>query len=209
MQRIFPSRRILAGLAVSVWLVFASLAPAATTALIMGGTGSPLPNPGYVNGYLFSVIESYISVTALGFYDFGGDGLLSSHQVGLWDANGVLLGSVEIPAGTGAYLENDFRWVNLPTPIFIPTGYFTVAGTDGDDPIATDYTREMAPGITYVDGVWVESGTLTYPTGSQPTAGLGGNFKYDNVPEPSTWALVVLCGLGVLVARRWRMGVAR
>jgi hypothetical protein len=202
MPSIFP-RLVLRFLPALICLFPVPRISAATTALIMPGASAWLISPDRTDGYHFS-IDRYITVTALGFYDFEGNGLASPHQIGLWDANGVLLGTVEVPAGTSAYLEHDFRWVDLPTPIVISSGTYTVAGTDGDDAVATDYTRVMAAEITYIEGAWVDSGTLSYPTGSQPVAGMGGNFQYDNVPEPSVSTLIVLGTFSAWAARRRR-----
>lgn len=47
-----------------------------------------------------------LTVSALGFHDEGGNGLLTSHEVGIYDLSQTLLGSVTIPAGTGATLAN-------------------------------------------------------------------------------------------------------
>ena len=45
-----------------------------------------------------------ILITQLGVFDDGGDGLVNSHAVGLWTADGALLASTIVPAGTVASL---------------------------------------------------------------------------------------------------------
>ena len=41
-----------------------------------------------------------VTITAVGVWDFGGDGLANSHEVGIWGNSGNLLRSANVPAGT-------------------------------------------------------------------------------------------------------------
>lgn len=81
------------------------------------------------------------TVTHLGFFDDGGDGLLESHSVGIFaqgsnPGGGTLLADVTIPAGTGAGYTNGYRWVALSTPLVLTNGQHyviaasTSSGTD-------------------------------------------------------------------------------
>lgn len=108
---------------------------------IRGGWTSYTTYAGTV-GTTVNVGASNVLVTALGFYDGPdsadannsatpfGDGLLESHEVGIYDSNGNLLTeAMTIPSGTGATLVGEFRYMTLVTPITLLAGQnYTIAG---------------------------------------------------------------------------------
>src|SRR5262245_15720714 len=59
-------------------------------------------------GWRFST-NSPVTVTGLGFWDQGGNGLVASHQVGIWTDGGTLVASGTVAAGTADPLDNGFR----------------------------------------------------------------------------------------------------
>lgn len=75
-------------------------------------------------------------VTHLGYYDSDGQGLQTSHRVGLYAATatgagtGALLAEVTLPAGTNTLFENGFRWAPLSTPIILETNTDYVVATE-------------------------------------------------------------------------------
>jgi hypothetical protein len=82
-------------------------------------------------------------VFRLGFWDDLADGLLSHHTVSVFDgSSGALLASGVVPAGTGALLEDGFRWVAIPAIVLSPGRYVIGASMDGDpssfDGVITD-----------------------------------------------------------------------
>src|SRR5438477_11587207 len=83
-------------------------ARADSIALTFSG-GTPLGFFPSTNGWAFST-ASAITVTSLGYWDFGSDGLATSHQVGIWDSAGTLLMSGTVAAGTADSLSNGFRF---------------------------------------------------------------------------------------------------
>jgi hypothetical protein len=91
-----------------------------------------------VVGGIFQVGSAGASVTHLGYYDAAGDGLNVPHNVGLFSADGsALIGSVSVPAGTGSYLTNGYRYVALNPPLLLApnASYILEAETingDGD-----------------------------------------------------------------------------
>ena len=134
-------------------------APGPHTATSSGATLTVLPNEGQgapvqlfatlYTGYradysgtvgtMFTVGNVNAVVSHLGFYDKDGDGLAANHNVGLWTSDGgTLLASVLVPAGTGAFLANGYRWVALDSP-FVSTPNTTyilgaeVNNGDGDE----------------------------------------------------------------------------
>ena len=181
---------------------------------------------------------SNLTVTELGFYDGPnsalansagtfGDGLLESHQVGIFDNLGTLLTpGVTIPAGGGT-LINDFRYVTLATPLtLLAGGNYTIAGqipTVGGN--ANDVFRNdeavftFGSGVTKtVDGMGNTPRSFTGPPGLNPsytdgvfqapntaeTGYAGANFTYTVVPEPTSLALAGLSALGFAAMRRRR-----
>ena len=104
---------------------------AAIIALVVGAVGTmeahaasanllivPTTDTNNVNGtigYKFAaaVDPEAPTIRGLGFVDAGGDGLATSHQVGLYHWNGsayALARSVTIGAGTAYYLDGGYRW---------------------------------------------------------------------------------------------------
>ena len=151
-------------------------------------------------------------VTALGAFDDSQDGLNESHDVGLWDANGVLLASTTIASGTGAALINQFRY-NSVAPVTLVAGqdYFIGAvWLDGADPMvfaATGLTTD--PSITYLSSAYIAGGTLTDPTFLD--GGLGGYFGPNligsTVPEPLSLSLFGAGLAGAAAIRRRKKSV--
>src|SRR5205809_1043287 len=68
-------------------------------------------------GYAF-IVSSPVTVTNLGLFDFGNDGLSTSHAVTIWTSSGTELVQTTIPAGTDAILSDGFRYVSVaPFPL--------------------------------------------------------------------------------------------
>ena len=92
-------------------------------------------------GWQFTVGNSAIAVTELGFHDFGGDGLLESHEVGIWRlSDQALMGSAVVPSGTSGTLDNLFRYAPLSTSTILDAGTsYVISGFDnGIDPHVWD-----------------------------------------------------------------------
>ena len=95
-------------------------ASAARAQVIQAYFGAPTPTQrtdgGQVVGVSFTSFGGTIS--SLGFFDFGSDGLAASYQVGLWDASQNLIDSVTITPTSPLY--NEFRYEAI-TPVTIGT----------------------------------------------------------------------------------------
>ena len=61
---------------------------------------------------------NYLAITQLGVFDTLGDGLANAHAIGIWSANGTLLASTTIPAGTVATLVDGYRYMPI-SPVLI------------------------------------------------------------------------------------------
>ena len=55
-------------------------------------------------GWEFTVTQP-VGITGLGYYDYNSDGLVSSHEVGIFNLSGTLLVSASIPSGTVGELQ--------------------------------------------------------------------------------------------------------
>jgi len=208
-------------------------APAGNAPNAIRGGWTPQKDYAGTVGVTFVVGASDLSVSAVGVYDGPnsaaansagtfGDGLFESHQVGIFDSAGTLLTpGVTIPAGTGATLINDFRYITLATPVTLLTGQsYTIAGqvpTAGGP--SSDVFRDDGPGGFQFGSGFVRNNSRAYtgpPTNQSFEDGVfqapnsdgagyaGANFEYTVVPEPTTVALSLLSGLGMLVLRRLR-----
>jgi hypothetical protein len=168
-------------------------------------------------GWSFSV-NSSVSVTSLGAFDAGGDGLNVAHDVGIWDSTGNLLASATVPSGGAGFFDSGYRFVSI-SPLALNAGstYYVGAVYFSDDNDAWLYdpvTLVAAPQITYLSRRYESSsGSLVFPdlAGSGTTGYFGANFEFGGssaVPEPSTIGLLAV-GLGIIFAARKRAGIRR
>jgi len=140
------------------------------------------------------------------------DGLQRSHQVGIWNASGTLLGSITILAGTAStQTDTVWRYENLTQTIVLEAGQTYVLGahlSQGFDPITDNgldpYAFALSPVIAGVANV-MSLGSFQMPTEVQQ----GGvprwapaNLRYELVPEPSAVSLLSAGGLLLASCRR-------
>jgi hypothetical protein len=149
-------------------------------------------------------LNNNINVTNLGVYDQNGDGLTSSHDVGIFRvSDGALLTSTTIV--TTDTLDSGFRYKPVSNTL-LTTGQsyriaavYTLGGTD-QYPGISSYTADGA--INFVTDRFTQIATLTNPTstGGFTNAWLSSNFKFTSAtaaPEPGTLALIIMGGMGV------------
>jgi len=175
-------------------------------------------------GWSFHVGPSPLTVTDVGIFDQGGDGLIDSHELGIWTSLGSLLVDVTVAAGTGEELDGSYRFHAI-TPMVLSADTDYVIGafypgkpTSGtpQDTIIFNSSSEVFSGVTYTQSVQSTLGTLSTFTFPNINAGLpegvfGPNFRFDStasVPEPGTAAFLLTGLLGGLVIGRRRRRVA-
>lgn len=157
----------------------------------------------WVFGFDF-IANTDLLVTELGYFDSFKDGLTESHEVGIFDENGVLLTSgVVTNANT---LEGWFRWVEIAEIVLKAGSKYSVMGVAGSELYAADIANTdlvIDTNITYLNTVYNDSGALTSGgSGFRSISFFGGNFKATAVPAPSTLVLFLLSGLIIVRKRR-------
>jgi hypothetical protein len=147
-------------------------------------------------------------------YDAGLNGLVNSHQVGIWNSTGTLLISGTVASGTTDPLVGKFRYTNALTGILtLAAGDYVIGGSTTGDPIVgviPSGNVTTAPNITFLqnrtNGI---SNTFSFPgiTQSGVDVGLfGPNFQFTPatpVPEPMTiLGTMTAAGMGVAMRRK-------
>src|SRR5262249_40528244 len=157
-------------------------------------------------GTEFTVGPQDLILTRLGVYDPLGDGLITSHPVGVWRVSDeALIASATVPGGRSAPLVESWRFLGLGTPSLLtrnPPSPIAALETIPPDGIPVGGTFLTGPGIASTSPGSVLSSTftptLTYPAGSRPTTRVfaNGDVTPAAVPEPSTLALAAMGGVG-------------
>ncbi|MEB3361459.1 MAG: hypothetical protein VKI42_04970 [Synechococcaceae cyanobacterium] len=155
-------------------------------------TGESLTNPPFTLGWSFNVSpgKSFV-VDALGAFDSNGDGLASSHDIGLWDGGGNLLASVLGVTGDSLPLVDNFRYKTLTSPVTLSGGTYYVGATwlDGTDP--NTFPGDILE-LNFVDGInfrqnqFVAGALLAFPGASTgpSLAYYGPNVDFRPAPAP-------------------------
>lgn len=134
-----------------------------------------------------------IDVSALGFFDYLGDGLGESHEIGIFDQTGTLLTSVVVPSGTAASLIGDFRYSSV-NPLTLKAGQtYTMAAfleTQADLIGYLDVEDLVVPSATSLGSFPVRFLTPSGSGLSFPTETLGASSEFILAPNflfaPST-----------------------
>ena len=210
-----PNTRFILCFAVVLILTATLVVPAAhgdTIAVTFSSTPTSFrPNGDQTRGWEFST-SMPINVTALGLWDFNGDGFANAHQVGIWNTSSVLLTSLTLASGTSAPLigPDSFRFEMLGTPLFLAAGTYRIGAAYivGDaDFVAFQAGPVGAQGITYI-GSRLNDGGFGDP--NLPSAATGGafgpNFLFTFTPapvsEPSNFLLLSTGMFGLVVRTR-------
>lgn len=183
-----------------------ALVPAAVAApaFTVSGTPTTLNNPPFTLGYAFSLSQGF-SLTGLGMFDAGNDGLFNSYDIGLFDSGGAVVASTTLGSGASGTLIDGYRYASF-APLALSAGdyrigaYFTNA--NGEDALfftgAGNSVSSIA-GVSFAGGRFASGGALADPTGAGGDGGyFGPNLLLSGaVPEPATWAMMIV-GFGMV-----------
>jgi len=183
-----------------------------------------ITNPPFMLGWNFTVNQD-VELVQLGIYDRLGDGLADAHGIGLWSSGGSLLRSVTIFDGTGDPLNGElaasnFRYRDVAPLLLTAGSTYHLGATYASGRDAYDFVTAGAIStisqITAIGGVQ-QSGGFAFP--GRPIANgimiFGPNFRIAGettapVPEPASWALMILGfgGAGAVLRRRRTLAAA-
>ena len=165
-------------------------------------------NGSFVIGTEFLVGASNLLVTDLGVYDANLDGLLFSHQVGIWRVSDqALVGSATVPSGTAGTLIEKWRFTTASFTLSANTTYrigaLESSPADGNP---NDGTFVSSGSITASSGSVFTSG-FAFPISTNPGVRVFANAQFTvagggSAPEPGTLALLALGGACAFARRR-------
>lgn len=150
-------------------------------------------------------LDSPVTVTRLGFYDYDGDGFVTDHSVAIWDDAASMMVSTELTTDMEPG-EQGFIW-NSVAPITLSAGTYRIGASVSDN---EDYyysaveSKNLAYPVIFKGRVAIV-GAFDYPVNFDDTIDgrFGPNFAYV-VPEPSTMFLLGTGFAGLLVLRKKR-----
>lgn len=213
--------RFINKLAVSAALIAlsAALATAPSHAVILQTANNVGGNQGYSGVGLEFTVNSPITVTALGFYDSGSPGSITGPLTAdLMTLGGTVLASQTFSNASGTLVNGGYLF-NSITPVSLAAGNYFLMGYG---PTSYDWEHNSHEGgnpdtftggglVSFVQAVWGGGSDVpgTVPTNTfGPTAPdffSSANMEFSAaVPEPSTWAMLLLgfAGIGYMAYRR-------
>jgi len=170
-------------------------------------------------GWSFSLLQP-VTVTQVGWYDDGQDGLSRDFQVGLWagfDKNSPQLIGIEIPAGPDTELIGSWRVIDLPEPLELQPGSYVLGGLDtATTPDTIVYALKTSDMDSTLAGSRLNIGPFFY--GGMDNSGQTGLHQpedyylanglemgpmlFISAPEPSTFLLVGVGAVMMLTHRQ-------
>ena len=158
-------------------------------------------------GYAFTTKTNALAVTRLGLLRTGAFSGLGSYvaTLGLWQNDGQLLATTSIT--TSSIVEGDFWWVSLDQVVTLTpnTTYRVGAQSDrlayNNNPMPESWVSDQVTLNGAVSGT--AQSTFSFPQrGPDGNPLVGPNVTFNVVPEPSTYALLLLTGAGWLLWMR-------
>lgn len=151
--------------------------------------------------YDFTVGAADILVTSIAIWDHESDGLAHSYDVRIWDSFGTVAASGMIPEGNAADLHGEYRYSDLTESVILTSGNTYIIGAwypDNQDAVFS-WSSWNPNGNSHFASIGANSGdipssALTFPDGQLAQSGpyFGPAFHYQVVPEPGTFALLIL-----------------
>ena len=211
--------RFMCGIVLAGLFAVCGQAQAATVGLLNFTGGGLTSNVDANLGWQFQVTAP-ITVSHLGYFDREADGLIGSHQVGLWLNDGTLLAQTTVQAGTasaiigptndpGGSREGAFRYEPIAPVTLLPGTDYVIAGkiTAAADAPFFSTAATFDPQVQFINGRFGGSPTFGFPTALFSNTGgyFGPNFAGNVdaiIPEPATASLGLLSVVGLMLRRR-------
>lgn len=218
--------------------VAASIASAGTITAIDATDSINLPQliaspSDRITGWEFST-QAAIEITQIGWLDVGQDGLVESHEIGIWTSAGELLHSLVVTSSSD--LDGPFRYESIPPLTLTPLESYVIAGVQPKFRCVPEQAGCYDEPPNWVAGTQIISDLLVLQSMDTPIddhitllAGrsgpsvdaawafpadvhdlgsgfyVGPNFRFAVVPEPSGMVLIVV-GLLLLLSLRPHRG---
>ena len=183
---------------------------AGTIAVTVSGNSDLVNAAQYTTGWAFTTTQTF-NVVALDYYDNAQNGLLNTHDVGIYTSTGTLLVSATVPSGTVGTLSGLYRSVAIPTFVLSP-GSYVIGGYSN---ASSDPIQFLATSATPISGITIGNRNdyafasgLTFPLAQ--AAGLqffNPNFEVAaaaGVPEPATAGLALAAFAAFALRKRFR-----
>jgi hypothetical protein len=170
--------------------------------------GGNFTDASFAFGNKFTVGNSNVIVSSLGYYDDFGNGFIDSHEVGIYELVGnTLLTSTTVDNSSA--LVGHFRYTSVKRPLLLLAGtqYEVVGVSHGDNYAYNNVNFTVNPLIAYNGGYYSigSSLTLAHNSNSVTDGYWGPNMMLDAAaPEPGTISLIGigLAGLAFSARRR-------
>jgi hypothetical protein len=198
--------RLVAVLLAGLVVLPSAISAAPISAWEFTNPGNAFTNGSWVFGINFTVGNSNLTVSSLGYYDDSGDGFNDNHEVGMYDSGGTLLSSTTVTSASP--LIDHFRFQGV-TPFTLLAGQtYRVVGVSHSDLYTwNDPGFAANTAITYGGDIYDAGTTLFDPTTVRADADgvFGPNFQTgaaSSVPEPATCSLLALGNAALVCAKR-------
>lgn len=121
------------------------------------GSGSCGSNNSQSVGWQFDVLNP-VTVTAMCWFDEGGNGTEVDHEVAIWDPAGNMIAStnVTVPMGTAAMLDGNWRVVDIPPTLLAPGNGYIVGGQNAShsECLSFNVSQTVHPDINFFDATY-------------------------------------------------------
>ena len=200
------TRTLSRALILSAVLAVVFTSHASAQIIFSAGGGSPRTDGGKVVG--ISLNGTGQTITSLGFYDQGQDGIAGTYQLGLWDSSQNLLATTTVTPSSP--LTGDFRYAAI-TPVTLTSSPFTIGvllPPDPPDVWLDNVTLVLGVGYTGAGTGQFSgpSGSLVCPSNFDTSSYyvVNANGPAPPVPEPGMLALMLATASCAVFTRRNR-----
>ena len=163
-------------------------------------------------GFQFTTGATSSLVSALGAFDFQGNGFLDSHEVGIWTLGGTLLASVTVNSSDVfealGSSGDGFRYAAIAPLVLDANTSYVIGASDfgvNDRYVLNTFDSVMAAGFTYNEARYFQGPGLVIPDGTDAdyTGYFGANLQVSALDAPelnSAAATLPLTFLGIGLA---------